>query len=112
MALLTALRPTSAGVLSAPAAVSSSDTIQASDLGSTGAFLRVINGGASPDTVALVDGGSTPAGNAGVSAGGSVAAGATKYFFVDKALVNPVTGLATVTHSFTTTVTCELLPIG
>jgi len=111
MALLTATRPTPTGAVLAGAAVSSSDTIQAADLGANGAYLIVINGGASPDTVALLDGNFTPAGNAGVSAGGAVTNGTTRAFFVDPKLCG-VSGFVTVTHSFTTTVTYQLLPIG
>jgi len=112
MALLTATRPTDPGVTWTPAAVSASDTIQASDLGSRGAFLVVINGGASPDTVGIVDAGSTPAGHTGVNGGGSVTNATTKAFYVDPATASPSTGLTTITHSFTTSVTYVLLPLG
>lgn len=112
MALLTATRPTAVGVvIGAAPAVSSSDTIAASDLGVNGAYLIVINGGASPDTVALVDGGFTPAGNAGASAGGSVTNATTKGFYIDPKLVNP-SGFVTVTHTFITSVTYQLYPLG
>jgi len=111
MALLTATRGSTTGVLLAGAAVSSSDTIQAADLGTNGAWLIIINAGASPDTVAILDGNFTPAGNAGVSAGGVVANATTRIFYVDPKLVG-VSGLVTVTHSFTTTVTYQLLPMG
>lgn len=111
MALLTATRGSASGVLISGAAVSASDTIQAADLGTNGAWLIILNGGASPDTVAILDGNFTPAGNAGASAGGAVANGTNRVFYIDPKLVG-VSGLVTVTHSFTTTVTYELLPMG
>lgn len=112
MALLTATRPTAAGVAWSPIAVSSSDTISAGDLGSLGAYLVVINGGASPDSVAVSDSGLTPAGNAGTTAAVSVTNGTTKAIYISPRAVNPSTGVVTVTHGFTTTVTCVLLPLG
>lgn len=112
MALLTATRPTASGALLAGAAVSSSDTISGNDLGTAGAFLIVINAGASPDTVAISDSGLTPAGNAGTSSGGAVANATSRVFYISPRAVNASTNLVTVTHSFTTTVTYQLLPIG
>lgn len=112
MALLTATRPTTAGVAWSPAAVSASDTISSSDLGSQGAYLVVINGGGSPDTVTVVDPGLTPAGSAATNPTNSVTNATTEVMRISPAFVNPSTGFATVTHSFTTSVTCVLLPIG
>jgi hypothetical protein len=111
MALLTAIRPTSVGVVSAGAAVASSDTIAAADLGSRGAYLVINNAGASPDVVAILDGNFTPAGNAGASAGGSVTNGTIKSFYIDPMLLG-ANSVVTVTHSFITTVTYQLFPIG
>jgi hypothetical protein len=111
MALLTATRPTSVGVVTTGAAVSASDTISAADLGSRGAYLVVINGGASPDVVAILDGNFTPAGNAGTSAGGSVTNATTKSFYIDPMLLG-ANSVVTVTHSFITSVTYQLFPIG
>jgi len=112
VALLTATRPTIAGVAWSPAAVSSSDTIAAADLGTQGAYLVVINGGASPDTVTVVDPGTTPAGSAPTNPTNSVTNATTEVMRISPQFVNPATGVATVQHSFTTTVTCVLLPIG
>ena len=112
MALLTATRPTSVGVvIGAAPAVSASDTIAASDLGVNGAYLIIINAGGSPDVVAVLDGGFTAAGNAGVSSGGSVTNATTKGFYIDPKAVNS-SGFVTVTHSFFTTVTYQLYPLG
>lgn len=112
MALLTATRPTAAGVAYTPAAVSSSDTISSSDLGSLGAYLIVINGGGSSDTVTVSDSGLTPAGNAATAGTNDVANGVTEVMYISPRAVNPSTGVVTVAHSFTTSVTYVLLPLG
>lgn len=112
MALLTATRPTAAGVVWTPAAVSASDTISASDLGTLGAYLVIINGGGSPDNVTVSDAGLTPAGNAATTTANAVANATSEVMYISPRSVNAATGLTTVTHSFTTTVTCVLLPIG
>lgn len=112
MALLTATRPTAAGVAWSPAAVSASDTISAGDLGSLGAYLVVINGGGSPDNVTVSDSSLTPAGNAATTAANSVVNATTEVMYISPRAVHPTNQVVTVTHSFTTSVTCVLLPLG
>lgn len=112
MALLTAITPVAAGSAWSPAAVSASDTIAAADLGSRGAYLVVINGGGSPDTVTVADPGFSPSSNAGTALTNSVTNGTTEVMFIPASAVNPATGVATVTHSFTTSVTYVLLRLG
>ena len=112
MALLTATRPTKGGTVIAGAAVSSSDTIQESDLGQNGAYLIIINGNASPDSVTISDGGLTPVGNTATTAGVSVANATSKAFYIDRRQVDPVTRLVTVAHTVTATVTYQLIPLG
>lgn len=112
MALLTATRPTAAGVVWTPAAVSASDTISAADLGSNGAWLVIINGGGSPDTVTVQDASLTPAGNAATNLTNSVTNATTEVMYIPPKTVNTTTLVTTVTHSFTTTVTYVLLPLG
>lgn len=112
MALLTATRPTIAGVAYTPAAVSASDTIAAADLGVNGAFLIIVNGGGSSDTVTVVDPGTTPAGSAATNPTNAVANATTEVMRISPQFVNPSTGVVTITHSFTTSVTYVLLPIG
>lgn len=120
MAALSAITPSNAGTLSTGAAVSSSDTIAQSILGPRGATLEIINAGASPDNILISDSGLTPAGNTlavnaganGATVSASVAAGASKVFDISPEQVNPATGLVTITHSFTTTVTYKLYPNG
>jgi hypothetical protein len=112
MALLTATRPTAAGVAWTPLAVAASDTISVTDLGQLGAYLVVINAGGSPDTVTVSDSSLTPAGNAASAGTNSVANATTEVMYISPRAVNPSTGVVTVTHSFTTSVTYVLLPLG
>ena len=114
MAALTAITPVLAGVASAGAAVAASDTISQSQLGSRGAFLEILNGNASVDNMTISDAGNTAAGNT-LSSGTyavSVTNATNKIFFISPFQVNPSTGLVTVTHSVTTTVTYKLYPLG
>jgi len=108
MAALTSTSIVTAGVLAASAAVSASDTIAEAQFGSTGVVLRVINGGASPDNVSISDPGLTALGNAGTVVPVAVANGTTKTILIPRSAINSSTGVATVAHSFTTTVTYEL----
>jgi hypothetical protein len=112
MALLTATRPTATGVAWTPAAVSASDTISASDLGDRGAYLVIINGGGSSDNVTVSDSGLTAAGNPATTAANAVANGTSEVMYISPRAVNPSTQVVTVTHSFTTSVTYVLLPLG
>ena len=113
MAALTAITPLVTGATSAGAAVSASDTIDQSILGSRGAYLEILNGGGSTDTVTISDFGSTPAGNQLTSNTYtvSVGAGTNKVVFIKPGQVNPATSLVTVAHSFTTSVTYKLYPV-
>ncbi|HWB36615.1 MAG TPA: hypothetical protein VHA75_11380 [Rugosimonospora sp.] len=112
MGALTAVRGSRGGTTVTAGAVSSSDTISVAELGRLGAELIIVNGGGSSDTVAISDAGKTPSGGAGASGGGAVANGTAKAFFVSREQADPDTGLVTVTHSFTTSVTYWLVPKG
>lgn len=113
MAALSAITPTNAGALSSGAPVASSDTISTSVMGRNGAYLEVINGNAGADTVTVSDAGSTPSGNAltGGNYSASVAAGASRIFRIRREQANRTTGLVTITHSVTATVTYKLYPV-
>lgn len=113
MAALTAITPTNAGTLSAGAAVAATDTVSTAVMGRRGAYLEVINGNASPDSVTISDSGATPSGNAlaGGTISASVANATSKVFRLRPEQANPATGLITVTHSVTATVTYKLYPI-
>jgi hypothetical protein len=112
MALLTAITPAAAGSAWSPAAVSASDTIAAADLGTLGAYLVIVNGGGSPDNVSVLDPNLDVMGNAGTVVANAVANATTEVMYISPKAVNPSTNVATVTHSFTTSVTCVLLRLG
>lgn len=112
MAALTAITPTRAGATSAGAAVSASDTISAAQLGSLGAFLEILNGNASPDSMTISDASTTPTGAAAAANAPSVTNGTNKVFLISPRMADPVTGLVTITHSVTATVTYKLYPLG
>jgi hypothetical protein len=109
MAALTSVSITTAGATPAPVAVASSDTIAASQFGPTGCILRVINAGGTQDSVTISDPTVTDLGNAGtpVAVVVPITTG-VRMIFIPLAAINPSTQLATVNHSFITTVTCEL----
>ena len=108
MALLATTAASLAGSLYPATAVSSSDTF----LPGNDVYLQVTNGGGSPDTVAIVSPGTTR-GLAIADAGGVVANGTTRHFgpFPADLFADPTTGLTTVTHSFTTSVTCGVFKL-
>jgi hypothetical protein len=112
MAALTATTPSRAGTTTAGAAVASSDTISGSVLGSYGAFLEVINGNASPDSMTISDASLTPTGAAAASNAPSVTNGTSKIFKIVPKQADTSTGLVTITHSVTATVTYKLYPLG
>ena len=110
MAALTVITPTNGGVLSTGAAVAASDTIDQGLMGPNGVILEIINGGGSPDNMTISDAGSTPAGNAlaGGTIANTVANATSEVHYIKKSQVNPATGLVTITHSFTTSVTYKM----
>ena len=112
MAALTAITPTRAGAVAAPGNVAASDTISAAIIGTKGCLLEIINGNASPDVMAITDAGSSPAGTPVTSYAATVTNATSQVFLIVPAQVNPSTGLVTVTHSVTTTVTYKLFPLG
>lgn len=108
MALYThAVGLSAAGSKSTPAAVASSDTIAAADIGSRGALLRVICG-ATPANVTVADPGKTPAGNAGNPTAVAVSASSFSNIYIPPSAVDPTSQVATVNYSATASVTCEL----
>lgn len=114
MGALVPTQPSRLGAATAGAAVAASDTVALSVLGSRGAYLEVLNGNASPDSMTISDGGSTVSGS--TPASGSYAVSVTnatnKTFFLNPAQADPITGLITITHSVTSTVTYKLYPLG
>jgi hypothetical protein len=112
MAALTATTPTRAGTASPGAAVASTDTIAVALLGSFGAFLEILNGGGSPDSMTISDASSTPTGAAAAANAPSVTNGTNKVFLITPRMADPTTGLVTIAHSFITSVTYKLYPLG
>jgi hypothetical protein len=112
MGALAATTPTRAGVASTGAAVAASDTISAAQLGTLGALLEILNGNAAPDAMTISDASSTPTGAAAAANAPSVANATSKIFKILPQQVDPVTGLVTITHSVTATVTYKLYPLG
>jgi len=106
MALLTLQTMTASGLV--PTAVSATgggDTVALAGPTDDRSYLQVINGGGSPITVTLADPGATPAGNTTTAPAVSVAAGATKLFPLNPALINASTGLISISYSAVTSVT-------
>ena len=110
MAALTATIPTNLGTVTAGAAVAASDTVAASLLSARGAFLYINNGNASPDNITITDNGVTGAGNSLPSnqLTDTITNATAQIYLLRPEQVNPATGLITITHSVTTTVTYQL----
>lgn len=106
MALITvASVPGQTKVTVAGAAVASTDTIAAADIGTSGVLLNVINGAGSPINVTISDPGSTAVGNVGTTTAQAVANATDGWFRILPGHVNPATGVATVAYSSITTIT-------
>jgi hypothetical protein len=90
-------------------AVTSSDTLTASDIGYNGVLLQVINGSGSSINVTISDPGKTAVGNVGTTTPQAVAAGTDRWFRILPAHVDPIAGTATVAYSSITTVTYKAM---
>lgn len=113
MGALALTAPSRTGAVVAGAAVAASDTISRTVLGTKGCLLIVINGNASPDTVTVSDAETTVQGGAAAASISTAVANATsRVFKILPRQADPTTGLVTITHSVTTTVTYQLLPLG
>ncbi len=102
------LQTTSSGALSAPATVTSSETVNG-NLVASNAILQVINGSGVSVNVTIVDPGRTPAGNTGTAAAVAVAAGATRFFKLSTGTIDGTSGTITVNFSATTSVTAQVI---
>lgn len=111
MGALALTQPSRAGTVTAGAAVASSDTISRAVLGSRGVLLEIINGNASPDSMTISDASSTPSGAAASALAPSVTNATSKIFKIHPLMADPVTGLVTITHSVTATVTYKMYPL-
>jgi hypothetical protein len=111
MAALSATTPARTGTTTSGAAVAASDTISTAILGSRGAYLEIINGNASPDSMTISDASTTVTGAAATANAPSVTNATSKIFYISPKQADATTGLVTVTHSVTSTVTYKLYPM-
>ncbi len=102
------LTTTVGGVLSAPGAVASSETLNG-NLVASGGKLQVVNGSGASINVTFTDPGHTPLGNTGTNAAVPVAAGTTKFFDLTPGLVDAASNNITVAFSATTTITAQVI---
>jgi hypothetical protein len=112
MAALSATTPARTGTTVAGAAVAASDTIARSVLGTNGVFLEIINGNASSDTVTVSDASTTGTGGTAAAISVSVTNATNKVFKIHPLQADTSTGLVTITHSVTSSVTYKLYPLG
>ncbi len=107
MALIAPQEMALTGTVATYTAASASDTFVPDDR----LFLHIKNAGGSPDTVTVTTPGTGAGGLAIAEAISSVAAGTEEFIgpFPAQHFADPSTGLATVTHSFTTSVTQALV---
>lgn len=108
MALLATQQAVTSGLTPSYGAVSASDTAVPGD----NVMIHVKNAGGSPDTVTLVN--PTTIDGVALANGGkqvSVPAGAERMISLPSTYLNPSTGVATITHSFTTSVTCAVIGV-
>lgn len=107
MALISTQQLAPSGTQAAYTAVSASDT---ADISTGRTFVHVKNGGGSPDTVTIVTPG-TVGGLAIADQAVTVTNGTEKFIGpLDPALYGTA-GIATITHSFTTSVTCAVVTL-
>lgn len=112
MGALALTTPTRAGVVSTSgAAVASSDTISRAVLGTRGVYLEIINGNASSDSMTISDASVTASGAAAAALAPSVTNATSKIFKITPSMADPTTGLVTITHSVTSTVTYKMYPL-
>lgn len=108
MALLATQQAVTSGLTPSYGAVAASDTAVPGD----NVMIHVKNGGGSPDTVTLQN--PTTVDGVALANGGkqiSVPAGAERMIALPAIYQNPSTGLVTIAHSFTTSVTCAVIAI-
>lgn len=111
MAALTAITPLYGGAVAAPGNVAASDTISTTIMGPYGCILEIINGNASPDSMTISDASTTITGAAAASNAPSVTNATSKVFLIKRDQAAPSTGLVTITHSVTSTVTYKVFPV-
>lgn len=111
MAALSVTTPARTGTVTAGAAVAASDTIASAITGTRGCLLEIANASGSTDNITISDAGSSPAGTPVTSYAVTVSTGTAKIFKIVPAQRSATTGLVTVTHSETSSVTYKLYPL-
>lgn len=112
MAALTSQGIAQAGITPSPVAVGATDTIARSQFGPNGCLMRVINAGGSPDNVSVADPNLTASSNPGTVTPVAVpATTGVRMIFIPLTAISPSNDQAQITHSFQTSVTCELYRI-
>lgn len=112
MGALLSTVPARTGTASNGLGVAASDTIASSLLGTRGAILEILNGNAATDNMTISDASSTASGAAAAANAPTVPNGQNRAFLIRPEQADPVTGLVTITHSVTATVTYKLYPLG
>jgi hypothetical protein len=108
MAALTSTAAVIGGTSPSAVSVSTSDTIASTQFGASGVHVRVINAGATTDTVTIVDPNLTIIGSTASNPTVTVVGTSTKVIYVPLGAVSASTGSATIQHSTTTSITCEV----
>lgn len=110
MSALALTLPSRAGTVNPGAAVAATDTINRVVLGTRGVLLEIINGNAGADAMTISDASTTSSGAPAATLAPSVAAGTNRVFKITPDMADPVTGLVTITHGVTATVTYKMYP--
>jgi hypothetical protein len=111
MAALIAVSITLAGVTPTAVVANATDTIAAGQFGANGVILRVTNAGGSPDNITVVDPNRTLLGYPGEEVVIAVPAAGVRQILIPITAIDQATGLATINHSFTTSVSQEVARI-
>lgn len=111
MSNLALILPLRGGAVStAGAAVASSDTITRAVLGNRGVLLEIINGNASSDVMSISDASTTPTEGTAAAIAPTLLTATSRIFKILPQQADPTTGLVTITHSVTSTVTYKMYP--
>lgn len=102
--------PARTGTVIAGVAVGATDTISRAVLGTKGVNLEIINGNAVPDVMTISDASTTLDGAPAAAIAPTVTNATSKVFKILPSQADPVTGLVTLTHSVTPTVTYKMTP--
>jgi hypothetical protein len=109
MAALTLTVPTGAGAICTPASASASDTVNQTQLGSSGVNLRISTAGTTSN-VTISDSGATPSSNPGTVTPIAMGATEVRYAYISPSQANLGTGLVTITSSSQTNLKYEVVP--